>query len=80
MAPCSSLLCNAGIESTTVCKARWRKICQGVVHIAQVWKNRASCTNWRHWVWSEGCWPLLQQKEVQNASLSIKPSLSLWGN
>lgn len=37
-APRSSLLCNAWIESKTVCKARWRKTRQ-VVHLAQIWKN-----------------------------------------
>lgn len=48
-APCSSPLRNAWIETKAVCKARWRKTCQGVVHVAQVWETRASRTNWSHW-------------------------------
>lgn len=54
---------DAWAESKAVGKARWRKTRQGVVHVAQGRKTRASCTNWSHWFRSGCCWPLLQQKD-----------------
>lgn len=36
-------------------QGRWRKTQQGLVHIAQMWKSRASCTHWSHWFCRECC-------------------------